>query len=370
MKLKVLTKAIGLIMVTSLFMTPEMQAQFKLTPTTFVKLPAWQKGQVISGFQALRKYCKAGGKNLADWKPDFRNKVCAEALTIDIQNPKAIRSFFEHYFQPYKVEANGESQGLFTGYYQPIAQASRTKKNGYETPLYKRPSDLILVEDLGEFRKDLAGFRFAGRLIGNRLAPYYTRAEIDKGALAAQGLELAWLASPVDAFFIAVQGSGLLRFEDGSHMPIGYDGANGHPYASIGKEMARLKILPEHQVSMKAIRRWFVENPGRINEILHLNPSYIFFKELEKIQPEGAHGMGLTPSGSLAVDPRFIELGSLLWLTTEEPKLNCLVMAQDVGSAIKGPIRGDFYWGTGDEAGHRAGTMATKGSYYILKPKS
>lgn len=342
---------------------------FKKVEISFDQLPGWTTGGYREGFTAFLRNCQAGFEKAPGWSFHTWESLCRNAKTIKADDTEAIQKFITNHFSPFLIIDGDKETGLFTGYYQPIAEASLIRTDEYATPLYRKPSELIVVEDLGEFREDLAGYRFAGHMIHEELKPYYSRAEIVQGILEGKGLEIAWLKSRADAFFIAVQGSGLLQLANGKQISIGYDGANGLPYTSIGKVLKDKGHLPENNVTMQSIRQWLADHPDDCDSILSMNRSYIFFKELPHNHPEGAHKIGLTPLGSLAVDPRFIPLGSLLWLATESPKLNALVVAQDTGSAIKGIIRGDFYWGTGAQAGEKAGTMAAKGQYYILEPK-
>lgn len=360
---------VSLIMTVSISQAANHLDSLQLEPCPFKDLPFWNEGVLQYGFKALTKACQNAGEKLPPWDAGIKKAICQDVLQTNAQDRKSIEETLKKHFNPFLVRSEGKDTGLFTGYYQPIAKASLQKKKGFETPLYKRPSDLLLIENLGEFREELAGQRFAAQLVEGKLRPYLTRQEIEEGGLKDKGLEIAWLKDPVDAFFIAVQGSGVLELEDGKRISISYDGANGHTYTAIGRVLVDKGELSRQDVSMQSIRQWFKDNPTRIYEITHHNKSYIFFKVIDQDQPEGSHQVGLTPQGSLAVDSRYIPLGSLLWLSTETPRLNCLVVAQDTGSAIKGPIRGDFYWGTGEEAGNAAGTMASKGRYYLLLPK-
>lgn len=339
-------------------------------PVKFSELPNWNNDHLVEVWPAFIKSCqkiKSFSKADNDWQ-----KVCR--LAIDLKNPSenSVRKFFVNNFTPYSVKAGKDKEGLFTGYYEPEVYGSRTRNEKYIAPLYQRPKDLIMVEDLGIFRSELRGMRIAGRLIGGNLRPYFTHAQIDQGALA--GNELIWVEDPVDAFFIQIQGSTAVKLDSGELIHLNYAGSNGHPYTSIGNVLIEQKALAPKEVSMQSIRAWLKEHPDQIKNILYQNASFVFFKEIKREGPIGNQGVTLTPGRSMAVDPIYITYGTPLWLDIEHPepgvrRIRRLVIAQDRGGAIKGPIRGDFFWGTGPEAGEFAGKMKSKGTYYVLLPK-
>jgi membrane-bound lytic murein transglycosylase A len=245
-------------------------------------------------------------------------------------------------------------------------------------PLYGRPGDLIDV-DLGSFDADLKGHRIAGRVEGQRLMPYYTRAQIDAGALAGRGLELFWVEDPIRSFFMQIQGSGQIDLPDGSRMRVGYAAQNGRPYRAIGRDLVAMGAIARDDVSLQSIRAWLVAHPDQARGVMEKNPSFVFFRALPDLAaapgPLGAMGVPLTPERSLAVDRRFLPLGVPLWLSTTAPwpsgegPLQRLVIAQDTGGAIRGPVRGDVFWGSGDAAEAVAGRMQSKGGYWILLPR-
>ncbi|MGB0935206.1 MAG: murein transglycosylase A [Alphaproteobacteria bacterium] len=251
------------------------------------------------------------------------------------------RKYIESNFQPYRVTATGNEAGLFTGYYEPVLQGSRTQHGPYQTPIYRNPDAEI----------------------------HFTRGEIMEGALDGQDLELLWVTSPVDAFFMAVQGSGCVQLDTGETVRLSYYGRNSHAYASIGSYMIKQAMVSRDDMSMDAIRNWFQQHPDRISEVLQQNPSYIFFRENPGSGPVGSQGVPLTPKRSMAVDRDYYDYGTLLWVDLDYQGIQRLMIAQDTGSAIKGPIRGDFFWGTGDEAGTLAGNMKSRGTLYVLKPR-
>ena len=318
--------------------------------------------------------------SVADWKPP-----CKAAGEIAKGDDEAARAFFERWFQSYLAANNEEDEGLFTGYYEAELRGSRRPSERYRVPLYRRPNDLITV-NLGLFRDDLRGRRLAGRIRNRQLVPFESRLEINQGALEDKNLALLWVDDPADAFFLHVQGSGRIILDDGSVMRVGYDGQNGHSYVSIGRKLIDYGEMEIEQVSMQSIRTWLEAHPERAKKLLETNPSFIFFREIPVSDPQtgppGAQGAPLTPGRSLAVDRAFMALGVPIWLdTTEptaettgpsdsEPPLRRLVVAQDTGGAIQGPVRGDFFWGFGGDAEEKAGHMKQPGRYYLLLPKT
>jgi membrane-bound lytic murein transglycosylase A len=334
-----------------------------------------------------------GGVN-ADWL-----RPCAEARALQVSaygdpavRRAALRAFFEFHFQPVAILKRRdplpdgrarraapriESTGVFTGYFEPAYEASRAPTETHTAPLYPRPDDLIEV-DLGLFREELKGERIAGRIEGTRLTPYADHADINAGAL--EELEpIAWL-DPNDLFFLQIQGSGRLVFGEDDVMRVGYAGQNGHAYTAIGRVMVRENIMPLEDVSMQSIREWLEKETPQIAQAMREeNASYVFFRTLDDIPPSlgplGAQGAPLTPGRSLAVDRRYHTLGAPVWVEIEpvpeagENPIRRLMIAQDTGGAIRGPVRGDFYWGSGDEAGRIAGAMNAEGKMVVLLPR-
>lgn len=280
-----------------------------------------------------------------------------------------LKALFEKDLQVFKGGEKNE-KGLFTGYYAPVLKGAFAPSDIYRYPIYRRPHDLILVEDLGAFKQRLQGERLAARLHHNALCPYWTREEIEKGALKDRGLEIAWVSSEVDLFLLHVQGSGFLELEDGTLTSVGYDGTNGHDYRSVGIRLKNEGLIEE--LSAERVAEWLEKNPEQRLAMLCHNPAFTFFKVKNQKKPIGTQGVPLTPRKSLAVDPCYIPLGSLMWVDIPfgEQVLNHFMLAQDTGGAIKGPIRGDYYWGIGPEAGHKAAHMHQQGTYYLLCPKT
>jgi len=318
------------------------------------------------------------GGQAQDWRAP-----CAALAALPAGDHVAARSALERWFVPYAASNNGDTKGLFTGYYEPELRGSRSRSGRYVVPLYGRPADLITV-DLGLFREELRGQRIAGRVQGGALRPYASRAEIEAGALAATPrdgggpLELVWVDDGIDAFFLEIQGSGRIVLDDGSILRVGYAAQNGHPYYAIGRELVS-RGVPREQVSMQSIRAWLAANPDQAREVMNKNPSFVFFRTLAPPAaaddgPLGAEGVALTPGRSLAVDRAHLAMGLPVWLDAEDPleasrRLQRLLVAQDTGGAIRGPVRGDVFWGFGSDAAERAGKMRSAGRYWILLPR-
>jgi membrane-bound lytic murein transglycosylase A len=309
---------------------------------------------------------------VADWRP-----ACDAAARLSSGAAAGARKALEEHLRPVAVANHEEPQGLFTGYYEASLRGSRRRHGRYDVPLYLRPPELVAV-DLGRFREALRGQRIAGRVHGGELVPFAGRAEIDAGVLAGRGLELLWADDPVDVFFLEIQGSGRVELDTGEVLRVGYAAQNGHPYFAIGRALVERGALTSEEVSMQAIRRWLGENPAEAREVMQLNASYVFFHELSQSGPVGAQGVVLTPGRSLAVDPLFVPMGVPLWLDATAPEawvaggeraLRRLVVAQDTGGAIRGPVRGDVFWGHGEEAAEVAGRMRHSGRYWMLLPR-
>lgn len=285
-----------------------------------------------------------------------------------------VRAFFERNFVPHQVsQPDGSREGLLTGYYVPDLKGSRSATAEYPYPLYRRPDDLLVI-DLSEVYPDLGNYRLRGRLEGSRVVPYWGRAEIDGQARPLASQELFWVGDPVELFFLQVQGSGRIQLDNGEQVLVNYADQNGHPYRSIGKYLLDRGAMTRDQMSLQNIRTWAKNNPGEVAALLNQNPSYVFFRELDSSvqSPPGALGVPLTPGRSMAVDRRYIPLGAPVfvettWPNSEQP-LQRLMVAQDTGGAIKGKIRGDFFWGMGEQAGEQAGRMKQAVKFWVLLP--
>ncbi|MGE5493214.1 MAG: murein transglycosylase A [Actinomycetota bacterium] len=296
------------------------------------------------------------------------------AKDVDSSRVAGVRRFFEDNFLPYAVVApDGNATGLITGYYEPLLKGSRHAGKAYPTPVLGVPDDLLTV-DLGELYPEIKNLRLRGRLVGNKVVPYYSRGEITSREDKVPARTLLWVEDPVEFFFLQVQGSGRVKLPDGSLVRLAYADQNGHPYQSIGKLLVERGELKLEEASMQGIQAWGRANPAKLNDILNANPSYVFFREAPNSNagPTGALGIPLTAERSLAIDPRTIPLGAPIFLSSTRPNssqpLNRLMLAQDTGGAIKGAVRADFFWGFGKEAGEQAGRMRQAGKLWVFLP--
>ena len=339
-----------------------------LLPVPWQEVSGWQQDNPSLALGAFLKSCSA-----LRWRSQWQSS-CQKALAMDHGSEAEVRAFFESNFVPHQVsQSNGSNDGLLTGYYVPDLKGSRVASARYPYPLYQRPDDLLAI-DLSDVYPDLGNYRLRGRIEGTRVIPYWDRADIDGQDQPLAGQELFWVADPVELFFLHIQGSGRISLDNGERVMVNYADQNGHPYRSIGKYLLERGAMTRNQMSMQNIRKWVRNNPGEVGNVLNQNPSYVFFRELDgDVQsPPGALGVPLTPGRSLAVDRRYIPLGAPVfvettWPNSDEP-LQRLMMAQDTGGAIKGRIRGDFFWGMGDQAGAQAGRMKQPAKFWVLMP--
>jgi membrane-bound lytic murein transglycosylase A len=340
----------------------KQEDRFGALPITYEQLSGWQEenhAQAIAAFQAT---CVIQAR-----KPETKTSIsgiriprqvweslCADAERIKGGGDAQARQFFEQRFMPFRITNNGKETGLFTGYYEPVLYGSYKKRGDYIYPLYLSPPDL------------------------SSRRPYYTHAEINSGVLAKRNLELVWVDDPVMLFFLQIQGSGRVRLSRDKEILVGYAGQNGHPYLALGKVMGDEGLVPRDQLNFFTLRQWLYDNPGRAFEMMERNPSYVFFKKLDKTGPVGSVGAVLTPMRSLAVDSKYIPYGLPLFLETELPPMhgsrepipfNRVMIAQDTGGAIRGPVRGDIFFGGGSAAEYLAGYMKGRGSYSLLVPR-
>jgi membrane-bound lytic murein transglycosylase A len=304
----------------------------------FAELEGWAGDNHAAALRVFRSTC--GLMDGRDWQT-----LCA--LAARAKGREAARSFFEAFFRPVLVEDG--SPGLFTGYYEPELDGSRHRGGRFRHPLYALPPE------------------------APKGTPWLTRGEIEGGALAGRGLEIAWVDDPVEAFFLQIQGSGRVRLAEGGVLRLGYAGANGHPYRSVGQRLVARGALEPHELSMDRIKAWVAANPIDGAALLRTNPSFVFFREVSEVPagrgPLGAMDRSVTALRSLAVDPRFVPLGAPVWIEKEgsEP-MRRLMVAQDTGSAIKGAQRADIFFGTGARAGQRAGQVRDGGRMVVLLP--
>ncbi len=349
--------------------SPPTPAIDPLALVAWEEVDGWQFDRPLAALETFRHSCRAIGSR-ERWR-----QVCTIAAEIDADDETVARKYFEDYFSPWQVRnSDGSVDGLITGYYGPELAGSEVRTEEFRYPLYRQPDDLLII-DLDQLYPSLGDYRLRGRKVGNRIVPYFERGEIDNGENPLAGDELFWVADPVELFFLHVQGSGRIRLPDGEQVMVGYANQNGHPYRSIGKLLLERKAMRREQMSMHNIMRWVKQNPESGKQLLAENPSYIFFHPLDAdIQsPLGALGIQLTALRSLAVDPRTIPLGAPVFVATTFPggdyPLQQLMVAQDVGGAIKGEVRADFFWGMGDDAGALAGKMKQDCRLWVLLPK-
>lgn len=336
-------------------------SRFTLEPVAFSQLQGWADDKLAVAIPAFLKSCARllalpdaaaldVRPNVADYgRVGAWRELCATAAAVPPEDDAAARRFFETSFIPLSVADYGASQGLFTGYYEIELNGSRQRRGRYQTPIYRRPPE-------------------PGAATG------YSRAEIEDGALSGRGLELLWVDDPIDAFFLEIQGSGRVRLTNGETIRVGYDGQNGQPYVPIGRLLVERGVIPRSEATMITIRDWMNRHPEAGAALRRENPSYVFFRELSGDGPIGAEGVVLTAERSLAVDRAYIALGVPIWVEADErfasaAPVRRLVVAQDTGGAIKGPVRGDLFWGTGSAAAARAGVMNAYGRYFLLLPR-
>jgi len=332
---------------------PGEPAAGRLTPVAWQQVPGWEDDSLIGATAALRENCLRVGR-----EPSWQ-RACAAAAQLDELDVEGTRMFFETYFTPFQfANSDGTLDGLVTGYYEPQLHGARTRRGPYQYPLYRWPT----------------GYR-----PGAMLPP---RAQLERSGLLA-GNEIVWVDDPIEAFFLQVQGSGRIMLDDGTVMRVGYGGSNNQPYKSIGRWLLDHNEITPAQATMQGIKAWARANAPRVDVLLDTNPRFVFFREMPSAAPAvagtdqgpiGALGVPLTPQRSIAVDPASIPLGTPVFLQTTRPftntPMNRLVFAQDTGTAIKGGVRADYFWGLGDDAGDLAGKMKQQGRMWLLLPNS
>jgi membrane-bound lytic murein transglycosylase A len=297
--------------------------------------------------------------------------ACRAAKLVPYRNDAATRRFFETWFLPWRVTDGGDEQASFTGYFEPQFDGALARSAQYPVPVYGRPSDLVTERAAGG-----AGGSVTGRVVNGAVVPYYSRAQIDRGVLAGRGLEILWLRSPVDLFFLQLQGSGRVRLPSGQTVRLGYAGRNGQPYVPLGRLLVERNQLAPDAVSMQSIRAWLSAHPADATALMEQNPNYVFFRVLDSVAPQegppGALGVDLTALRSAAVDRAFLPLGVPLFVDTTLPSgapFRRLMLAQDLGTDIKGPTRADLFFGWGAEAAELAGALHAGGTMTVLLPR-
>jgi membrane-bound lytic murein transglycosylase A len=337
--------------------SPVTVSASNLKPTDFDQLPQWENADVVKSFQAFENSCEVWEKmnpntrvgsrmvslKVKDWLP-----ICQVAHQLENPSEEEAKGFFEDFFKPYHWR--NTSKGRFTGYYSPIFKGSLTRSSKYNTPLYETP---------------------------RRGAKAFSRAEIYKGALAGKAKVIAWLKNPVDAMALEIEGSGVIDLGHGKKCFVAYDNENGHRYKSLAQMAIDSHFISRARASIENIRDYFAKHPEKMSSLVYRNPSYVYFTKYDNSDFSGAHQSVLVPKYSMAVDRRYIPMGMPLFLTTKHPvntdgdfkPLNRVMVAQDTGGAIRGPIRGDIYWGAGDKATKIANLMSESGDYWLLLPR-
>ena len=346
------------------------------SPVGFDALAGWDGDDHGAALAAFRRSCEnpkqSGGPltiTYSDWQAP-----CAAARKVGAGDQGAARGFFERWFRPFRVAGGAKDSGLITGYFEAELRGARRRGGRYRVPIFRLPDDHVSV-DLSLFDPALSGRWIVGRVDAGTLRPYYARGDIAAGALSGRSQELLWVDDAIDAFVLHIQGSGRVILPDGAVVRIGYAGSNGWPYRSIGQELIERGALRRGYASWDEIRSWIDANRDRVKALLAVNRRYIFFREIDGDGPIGAAGTVLTPGRSLAIDPRFMPFGAPVWLDTVWPDrpdqpLRRLMIAQDSGNAIRGVVRGDYFWGYGAKALAFAGRMKSQGRYFVLLPKA
>jgi membrane-bound lytic murein transglycosylase A len=365
----------GLVSVSFSTETPAL----KLSLSRYEELTGWNQDNHLQAFLAFRLSCGEIQKRDKAIQPDLEKwlSVCSAAGKNPPKTNTQAKIFFETWFTPYSVtDTDGDSNGLFTGYYLPLLKGSLHKTALYNIPIYAVPNDLVKI-NLGNYQTEWQGKTITGRIRNNLILPYLTRADIVSGGLENKADIIAWTDNWVDLFFAQVQGSALIELPHHQVILIGYASSNGHPYTSIAKVLIEKNEMKREEISMESLRKWLTRNPARLHEVLNTDASYVFFKKLSGKEPLGTEQVPLTPYRSLAVDSRYFSFGTPIWIDTQLPKgingdklFQRLVIAQDTGGAIKGEVRGDIYFGPGKEAIELAGNMKSQGRYWVLLPKS
>lgn len=368
---------LSLILLTAANAKPLRMPDTELEPAEFSSLNRWAADDHAASFATFRKSCNAIIKRRAPFRPfeeDLRG-VCERAVKIALPaNETAARAFFEDNFRPVRISRLGERDGFLTGYYEPEVEGRRTRGNGFEYPMYRRPADLGAKASQTK--------RSKRHRVGRRVVGYFDRTAIENGALAGRNLEICWLKDPIESFFIHIQGSARIRLEDGKLLRLNFDSHNGYPYISVGRVLIDRGAIPREEMSMDAIRTYFAEAPDEAREIMRTNKSYVFFREISElpsdIEPPGAQGVNLTRERSVAVDKNLHIYGTPFWIEADLPlegekssnKFHRLMIGQDTGGAILGPARADIYFGAGLKAGTVAGRIRHPGLFYMLVPRS
>jgi membrane-bound lytic murein transglycosylase A len=356
----------------------------QLEPVEWTDVEGWSTDDHVVAFSVFQTSCRP----LLETKRarDIRalqlalGEACRRAISARPTQAGQARAFFEENFRPVRISRLGESAGFLTGYYEPIVAGSRFPNPEFHVPLYRRPRDLVAAGH----KPGADGFPNKGVVVGrrnenNQIVPYHDRAAIEDGALDGQKLEICWLKDPFEALSISIQGSARVILEDGTPLRVNYDSHNGHPYTAVGRALIDRNHIPREEMSMQRIREWMAANPAEAREIRATNRSFVFFRITglsNEGEPNGAQGVPLTPLRSIAVDkihvygtPFFVEASLPIESARPTTPFRRLMVAQDTGSAIVGPARGDLYWGAGADAGRIAGRIRHPGRFVMLLPR-
>lgn len=366
-------------------------AETELEPMTFEQLDGWAAEDHLAALSAFRASCVAvrrraerrdAGRTRREAKPIEQPLSAACEMAAELGGNVgrlSARRFFEAAFRPVRISKLGERDGFLTGYYEPEVEGRRKPGDGFTIPMYRQPAELVVKK-----HARIHGFPNrgkVGRRVGKKLVEYHDRAAIEDGALKDRGLEICWLKDPIDAFFIQIQGSARVRLEDGKILRLNYAAHNGHTYLAVGRVLADRGIVPRAEMTMDKIRAYFAETPEEGREIMRMNKSFVFFREVAELAPDaeavGAQGLPLTRERSIAVDRAIHAYGTPFWIEAELPLENestmtpfrRLMLAQDTGSAIVGPARADVYFGAGIDAGTIAGRLKHAGRFFMLVPR-
>lgn len=357
--------------------TADIKSKVNVQQVPFSQLSGWNNDDFKEIISIFSKNCKyiLNNKNEYIYNSQIKIKtsdykdICHRFTGKNINTSKQMKDFMEAEFIPYSVADGDNYEGTFTSYYEAEINASFTKTSKYKYPIYGKPNDLVEL-NLKDFGADLPDTRLVGRVKDGKFIPYYNRREIEKNGINAP--VIMWGDDLVDIHFMQIQGSAIAHMSDGSYIRIGYAENNGHKFRGIGGILLSKNAIEPKDASMIKIREWLRNNPQKADELMMENERFIFQRLSDADGPVGAIGISLTAGRSLAVDNKYIPLGAVLWLDTYNPDkkdIKKIVFAQDIGSAIKGVVRGDYFWGHGEEALKQAGRMNSIGRYYILAPK-
>ena len=378
---------IFLLLILFFWFKPKKAIEIQLHPVSYSNLPGWKDGNLLPSFKTFLASCKVFLKlppnksvgsefiNLSarDWFP-----ACQAAAQLNTPySLNQVRTFFQTWFKAVEFHDGRPVKGLFTGYYMSSLKGSLTPTKHFNVPIYGIPDDLVSVH-LNDFDPAFKNKTIIGRVVKkHRFVPYHTREEIDNGALKGKAPVIAWVDNKIDRLFLEIQGSGVIELPDGSPLYVGYSAQNGAPYTAIAGVLIKEGVMTRDNASMQRIKSYLESHPEKIRPVLNQNKSFVFFEVSKTSDAFGTLGIALTPGYSMAVDPKWVPLGTPVWLNTSRPMLKTdknlpfrrLMIAEDTGGAIRGPVRGDVYWGAGEKATSIAGKMKNPGHYWILLPK-